>query len=149
MSLSLHSLKPAQDSVKKRKRVGRGNASGHGTYSTRGLKGQKSRTGGKNKLKRLGFKKILQSLPKKRGFKSSQAKNQVINLRDINNNFSDGAIISSLSLVKAGLIKSTEIPVKILGLGDLKIKNLEFKGVKVSKSVKMQIEKMGSKIEGS
>ncbi|MCG2701107.1 50S ribosomal protein L15, partial [Candidatus Parcubacteria bacterium] len=46
MSLSLHTIKPAKGATKKRKRIGRGNASGTGTYSGRGLKGQKSRSGG-------------------------------------------------------------------------------------------------------
>jgi large subunit ribosomal protein L15 len=53
--LTLNSIKKAKGSAKGRKRVGRGNASGHGTYSTRGLKGQKSRSGVSG-LKRLGMK---------------------------------------------------------------------------------------------
>ncbi|MFA6254919.1 MAG: hypothetical protein WC675_02675 [Patescibacteria group bacterium] len=52
--LTLHNLKVNKKARKKSKRVGRGNASGHGTYSTRGLKGQKSRSGGKGGLKRRG-----------------------------------------------------------------------------------------------
>ncbi|MCK4554160.1 hypothetical protein KAU19_04310, partial [Candidatus Parcubacteria bacterium] len=68
--LRLHNIKPNKKAVKKRKRVGRGNASGHGTYSGRGIKGQRSRSGGKSGLKRLGMKMILRNIPKKRGFKS-------------------------------------------------------------------------------
>ena len=88
MSLSLHTIKPSKGAAKKRKRVGRGNASGHGTYSTRGLKGQKSRSGVSG-LKRLGLKMTLSRIPKKRGFKSPKAKNQVVNLTDINENFKE------------------------------------------------------------
>lgn len=149
MTLSLHSLQQSRGSIKKRKRLGRGNASGHGTYSTRGLKGQKARTGGKNKLKRLGFKKILQALPKKRGFKSGRPKNQVVNLKDINHNFKEGELINPLSLFRLGLVKKNNIPVKILGQGNLEIKDLVFEGVEVSENVKIQIEKLGGKIEVS
>jgi len=146
MELLLHTIKPAKGSVKKRKRIGRGNASGHGTYSTRGQKGQKSRTGGKNKLKRLGFKKILASLPKNKGFKSSKLKNQVINLFDINKHFKEGDKINSVSLFKAGLIDTVKMPLKILANSELKLKNLEFKGIKASKAVKEQVEKLNGKI---
>ncbi len=146
MSLSLHTIKPARGSSRRKKRIGRGNASGHGSYSTRGLKGQRSRTGGRNKLKRLGFKQILASTPKVRGFKSNKPKNQVVNLRDLNNSFSAGAKINPVSLLKAGLAQTTQQKIKILGQGELTLKNLEFQGVKVSDSAKLQIEKMGGKV---
>ncbi|MBU1062671.1 50S ribosomal protein L15, partial [Patescibacteria group bacterium] len=143
MELSLHTLKSVHGVIKKKKRVGRGNASGHGTYSARGQKGQKSRTGGKNNLKRLGFKSTLASLPKNRGFKSIQPKNQVINLSDLNKFFKDGAEINATSLSKCCLINEIKLPIKILANGELKLKDLKFKGIKVSKTVKEQIEKMG------
>ena len=146
MSLSLHTIKPARGSVRRKKRIGRGNASGHGTYSTRGLKGQRSRGGGRNKLKRLGFKKILAQTPKMRGFKSDKPKNQAINLQALNNSFSTGSKINAASLFKAGLVRTVAAPIKILGQGELKLKNLEFEGVKLSESAKEQIEKMGGKI---
>jgi large subunit ribosomal protein L15 len=146
MPLSLHTIKPAAGSFKRRKRVGRGNASGHGTYSTRGIKGQGSRTGGRNKLKRLGFKKILAQTPKSRGFKSDKLKNQVVNIKDINQFFNDGAKINAVSLFKVNLISTLNEPIKILGDGELKLKNLEFFGVKISDSAKAQIEKMGGKV---
>jgi len=147
MTLTLNTIKPAKGAIKKKKRLGRGNASGHGTYSTRGLKGQKSRTGGRNKLKRLGFKKILQNIPKVRGFKSGKVKNQVVNLMELNKYFSVGMKINPLNLFKVGLIDSTKLPVKILSQGELKVKNLLFSDVKVSQSAQAQIEKMAGKIE--
>ncbi len=146
MSLSLHTIKSAKGAIKRRKRIGRGNASGHGSYSTRGLKGQRSRSGGRNKLKRLGFKQILLATPKSRGFKSGKPKNQAVNLMDLNGSFSDGAIVNLKSLLKAGLIRTTAEPIKILGQGELKLKNLQFNGVKMSASAKAQVEKMGGKI---
>ncbi|MBU0722093.1 50S ribosomal protein L15 [Patescibacteria group bacterium] len=146
MSLSLHTIRPARGSVKKKKRIGRGNASGHGSYSTRGQKGQRSRSGGRNKLKRLGFKQILAATPKNRGFKSAKPKNQVVNLQDLNVNFSANAKINAASLLKAGLVRTDKEKIKILGQGELILKNLEFEGVKLSHSAKLQIEKMGGKI---
>lgn len=146
MTLRLDTIKPATGAVKKRKRVGRGNASGHGTYSCRGLKGQKSRSGGKNGLKLLGMKKILQSMPKKRGFKSLKPSNQAVNLSAISLNFKDGATINPESLAKKGLIGVIKSPVKILGGGELKLKGLNFSKVKISESAKKQIEKMNGKI---
>ncbi|MFA5360113.1 MAG: 50S ribosomal protein L15 [Patescibacteria group bacterium] len=146
MSLSLHTIKPARGSVRKKKRIGRGNASGHGSYSTRGLKGQRSRAGGRNKLRRLGFKQILAATPKNRGFKSAKPKNQVVNLKDLNSNFSAGDKINAHSLLKAGLVQTVQEKIKILGQGKLALKNLQFEGVKLSDSVKAQIEKMGGKV---
>jgi len=146
MSLSLHTIKPNKGATKKRKRVGRGNASGHGTYSTRGLKGQKSRSGGGAGLKRKGMKKILLQTPKLRGFKSDKPKNQAVNLIDLNNNFKDGSQVNPRALLKAGLINTIKNPVKILGNGELKIKNLEFTDVKMSESVKEQVTKMNGKV---
>jgi len=146
MSLSLSTIRPARGSARNKRRIGRGNASGHGSYSTRGLKGQRSRSGGRNKLKRLGFKQILAATPKNRGFKSAKPKNQVVNIKDINNNFSAGAKINPVSLLKAGLVQTIEKDIKILGQGQLILKNLEFQGVKMSDSVKEQIEKMSGKM---
>ncbi|MDP3042839.1 MAG: 50S ribosomal protein L15 [bacterium] len=139
MTLRLHTIKPAKGSTKKRKRVGRGNASGHGTYSGRGLKGQKSRSGGKNGLKRLGMKTTLLNIPKKRGFKSQKPKNQAVNLASINKYFKDGDVVNPQNLLKAGLIGAAKSSVKILGKGELKLKNVKFEGVKMSGSVKNQI----------
>jgi len=143
--LSLSNLKPAKGSKKNRKRVGRGNASGHGTYSTRGLKGQNSRSGVSG-LKRLGMKPMLLNLPKKRGFTSLQDKDQVVNLVAINRNFKDGGKVTSNTLLKVGLIEDASKSVKILGQGHLVLKNLELVNLKVSATAKAQIEKLGGKI---
>lgn len=126
--------------------MGRGNASGHGTYSTRGLKGQKSRSGGKKGLNRMSIKKMLQHIPKNRGFKSDKPKNQVINLSAINKNFKDGGKVNQASLLKAGLIAAIKTSVKILGKDELKIKDLVFENVLMSASAKALVEKAGGKI---
>ena len=136
--LSLNNIKPAKGATKKKKRIGRGNASGHGTSSTKGTKGQKARSGVSD-LKKLGMKQIIRRLPKNRGFKSLAAKNQVVNLEDLNKYFKDGDTINPQTLVNKELIKNTTTNVKILGTGDLKLKNLVFEGVKMSESVKKKI----------
>lgn len=139
MTLSLHTIKPSKGAMKKRKRVGRGDASGHGSYSTRGIKGQKSRSGVSG-LKRLGLKMTLMRIPKKRGFKSLYSKDQVVNLSDINGNFKDGEIVNPRSLAKKGLIDNIKAEVKILGNGELTAKNIKFENVKMSESVKGKLK---------
>lgn len=145
MVLAVHTLKPAPGARHKRKRVGRGNASGHGTYSTRGLKGQKSRSGVSG-LKRLGMKQVLLRTPKTRGFKSLKPKDQVINLDLLNIHFKDKDEINPKSLFAKKLIIAGKARIKILGNGELKVKGLKFSGVKVSKSAGEQIVKMGGSI---
>lgn len=140
MSLALNIIKKSKGGAQKRKRVGRGNASGHGTYSTKGLKGQNSRSGVSG-LKRLGMKKQLLQIPKKRGFKSLQPKNQVISIKTINENYKDNDIVSPTTLMEKDLIKSVDLPVKVLGKESLTVKGLKFEKVKMSASVKETIKK--------
>ena len=119
--LSLNEIKKAKGSTQTKKRVGRGNSSGHGTYSTRGLKGQKSRSGVSG-LKRLGMRMQLLQTPKSRGFKSQKQKNQVISIKAINNNFKDGEIVNKDTLMEKGLIMKKGVPVKVLGKEKLTVK---------------------------
>jgi large subunit ribosomal protein L15 len=144
--LSLSSLKPKQGSQKTRKRVGRGNASGHGTYATRGLKGQNSRSGVSG-LKRLGMKPMLLGIPKKRGFTSLAPKAKAVNLFALSKVYKDNEVVSRATLIKKGLIEDAKLPVKILGQGTLTIKGLTFEKVGVSQSAREQIEKLGGKIQ--
>lgn len=135
--LSLNTIKKSQGANQKRKRVGRGNASGHGTYSTRGLKGQKSRSGVSG-LKKLGMKKQLLKIPKLRGFKSVYPKNQIVSVKMINSNFKDQEIVSPETLLAKNIILDKALPVKILGKEKLSVK-VKFAGVKMSEAVKAQI----------
>lgn len=146
MALSLDQLKPVSSSKKRKKRVGRGNSSGHGTYSTRGLKGQKSRTGGKGGLKRLGFRNVLRSTPKLRGFKSLKSKPAVINLAILDKKFKDGTIITPQFLKKNKVIDKISKGVKILGEGKL-TKKFIFTNFKFSQSAKDKIIKSGGEIK--
>src|SRR3989344_399564 len=91
--LTLHNLKINKKAKKKTKRVGRGNASGHGTYSGRGLKGQKARAGGKGGLKRRGLKQLLRNKPKLGGFKSLKPKMAIVDLDQLEKVFTIGEIV--------------------------------------------------------
>lgn len=145
MTLSLHTIKTSKVINRKRKRIGRGNASGTGTYSGKGLKGQKARSG-VGDLKKLGMRQVLLRTPKKKGFTSLKSKSQVINLSLINKAFKDSEEINPKALLKKGLIDNITVGVKVLGGGKLNISGLKFTGVSVSDSAKAQIEKMKGNI---
>jgi large subunit ribosomal protein L15 len=142
--MKLNNLKPK---VKKaRKRRGRGNASGHGTYSGRGCKGQGQRKSGNV---RPGFEggqtPLIMRLPKLKGFKSPiKTIYQIVNLEDLDV-FNDGDEVNTETLLKKRLISIKEMPVKILGMGKLD-KKLTFKIHKISKSAKEKIIKAGGKV---
>lgn len=114
-------LKPAAGARHKRKFVGRGNGSGHGTYSGRGCKGQKARSGGGV---RLGFEggqlPLIKRLPRKRGFTNIfKAEYNIVNVGQLAV-FSAGSEVTPEELLRAGLISTTDHPTKILGSGDIK-----------------------------
>lgn len=143
--LTLHNLKKFSKSTKKRKRVGRGNASGHGTYATRGMKGQRSRTGGRKGLLKKGFKVTLQRLPKNKGQKSFKTVREIINLDDLEKNFANGFFCQIKDYYEKGLIKDLVCRVKILGDGQL-TKKLKVAAHNFSKKAKAAIIKAGGEI---
>ena len=146
MALKLHNIK-RKSLVKKKKRVGRGNGSGKGTYSTRGLKGQRSRSGGKAGLKKLGLRARMMSTPKNRGMKSLQVKPMPINVSLLSKLFKNDEIVTLKSLKDKNVIKDFKRKVKILGNGQLN-KNIIIKdNFLISQSAKEKIEKAGGKIE--
>ena len=132
---------------KSRMRVGRGNGS-KGTYSGRGLKGQKSRSGGGVPLFFEGGQlPLVKRLPFLRGFKNRFKKNfSIVNLSDIENKFNDGDEVNSQSLFNLNLVRKINSNVKILGDGDLK-KSLKLKVHAVTKSAEEKINKSGSTLE--
>ena len=140
-------LSPASGSKKSRKRVGRGDGSGHGTYSGRGCKGQKSRAGFKV---RPGFEggqlPLIKRLPQKRGFVNIfRTEYSVINLSKLNM-FESGSEVTPERLVAAGLVKSLRHPVKILAEGDIE-HPLLVKAHKFSTAAKAKIEAAGGRVE--
>jgi large subunit ribosomal protein L15 len=114
-------VRPPVGAKHKRKIVGRGNGSGHGTYSGRGCKGQKARSGGGV---RLGFEggqlALIKRLPRKRGFTNIfKTEYNVVNVGELAI-FPAGTEVTPEELLRAGLISSTGHPTKILGAGDIK-----------------------------
>jgi large subunit ribosomal protein L15 len=120
VSLNASQLAPAPGSVRDRKRVGRGNGSGHGTYAGKGLKGQKSRSG---KNVRLTFEggqlPMTRRLGKLRGFNNKwRVPYQPVNV-SVLERFDAGSVVTPDTLVDAGVLKHLAEPVKILARGDL------------------------------
>ena len=142
--LSLHNLEKNKESKHRKKRLGRGNASGMGNYSTRGMKGQRSRSGGKSGLAIRSIKSYLLRIPKVRGFNSLQSKMAVINLRDLENNFSKGDTVNARDMLRAELVRSITNGVKVLSLGKL-TKELTVEANAFSKSAAEAIVKAGGK----
>lgn len=133
---------------KKRKFIGRGGKKG--TYSGRGNKGQKARTGAHvNPLFEGGRSTLIDHLKKARGFKSIKPKAVIIRIEKLEKKFKDGDVINKETLKKLGFINQIESKgkVKILGKTDLKNKFTISKEIAVSLSVKNSIEKVGGKIE--
>ena len=122
---------------KKRKFIGRGGKKG--TYSGKGNKGQKARSGAKiDPLFEGGRSSLVERLKKVRGFKSPHSKKININLNDLERNFKNGDIVDVKSLIEKGLIGKIEARrgVKILGTGKLTKKITTSKDISMSKSVR-------------
>ena len=140
-------LSPIPGSKRPRKRVGRGNSSGHGTYSGRGIKGQKSRSG--NKV-RPGFEggqlPLIKRLPEKRGFTNIfRIEYSIVNVDKLNNLASESELTPE-KLLAAGLVKSLKRPIKILGNGEIK-HPVVVKANRFSAAAKAKIEAAGGKAE--
>lgn len=143
--LELSNLKPPPGARKKRKRVGRGPGSGRGKTSTRGHKGQKARSGKKIKSWMEGGQMPVQRRIPKRGFTNRfRQEYQVVNLERLNK--CQPGDVTPDSLRDLGIIKSTRLPLKILGVGELK-SALNVKANAFSKTAAEKIQKAGGKAE--
>jgi len=146
--MNLHSLKPADGSVKKRKRIARGQGSGRGGTSTAGHKGAQSRTGYSKTVGFEGGQMPLQRRVPKFGFKNPTRVEYVgINL-DRLQEFVDktkATEVTTASLIEANVIKKTQI-VKILGRGELTSK-VSVKVNAFTATAKAAIEKAGGSAE--
>ena len=144
--MRMNDLAPTPGSVHKKKRIARGNASGHGTYSGRGIKGQKSRSGPDL---RIGFEggqiPLVRALSRKRGFNNRfRVEFEPINVGQLSK-LSAGATVTTDSLREAGIAKSRLLPVKILGDGELSVK-LSIEVERVSASARAKIEAAGGSV---
>ena len=140
-------LSPPVGAKRKKKLVGRGDGSGHGTYSGRGCKGQKARSGGGV---RLGFEggqlPLIQRLPRKRGFTNIfKTKYNIVNVGKLSV-FPPGTEVTPEKLLQAGLISFSDHPTKILGAGDIRHPLLVMAN-KFSSSAEKKILAAGGKVK--
>lgn len=145
MSLSLHTIKSNKGARKASYAIGRG-LSGRGTYSGRGAKGQRSRSGGRAGLQQKGIRKLMLSMPKARGFTSTYAKMAVVNVDDISKAFASGATVTPKALLEKGLITDISNKVKVLGDGAIAIK-ITVEGCRISAAAKTKIEAAGGTVK--
>lgn len=133
---------------KAKKKIGRGGK--RGTYSGRGMKGQKSRSGSKrDPLFEGGRSSLVERMKKLRGFKSYRSKKFNISLAQLDKKFKDGEIVDMKNLIKVRLASRVEVKngVKILGDGKMTKKLTIDKNISLSNSAKVAIEKAGGKVE--
>ena len=146
--MDLSSLTPAEGSIKKRKRIGRGQGSGKGGTSTRGHKGAKSRSGYKRKIGFEGGQMPLQRTSPKFGFTNrNRIEYKGINV-SILQNLAETKNLQEISvdtLIENGLVSKKDL-IKVLGHGELTVK-LTVKAHAFSKSAIEKIEALGGNIE--
>jgi len=149
--IGLHNLQPADGSRRDRKRIGRGHGSGHGKTSGRGHKGYGARSGAKSRTRFEGGQNPLHMRMRKlRGpnkkmsmpFEPFRTHTQHVNLDDLARRFDDGASVDLAALKAAGLATKRDVPVKILGRGELE-KRLTVHAHKFSKTARERIESAG------
>lgn len=144
--MKLHELKPAQGSVKARKRLGRGVASGTGKTAGRGTKGHNSRSGGGVRPGYEGGQMPLHRRLPKSGFTNIFKKQMaVVNIRDLQR-FDAGEVVDEAALIKCGLVKGRRDAIKLLGQGEIS-NALTVKINAVSRSAKAKIEAAGGSVE--
>ena len=145
--MDLSSLKAPAGATKKRKRVGRGDASGHGGTSGKGHKGQNARSGG---YTRDGFEggqmPMSRRLPK-RGFRNPFRQSYVaVNLMDLSRIFEKGAVIDETAILASGLVKKKGDGIKILAKGNINFP-ITVKMAKISSVAKAKITAAGGSVE--
>lgn len=141
--MQIHEINP-KIKIKKEKRTGRGGK--RGTYSGRGVKGQKARAG--RKMPPI-IRELIKRYPKLRGYQFSPLSRCFgINISVLDKVFESGEEVTPKTLIRKGVLpKGKKYTVKILGKGETN-KKLHVKGCLVSKSAKERIEKVGGKITG-
>ena len=139
-------LRPPAGAKHNRRRVGRGDSSGFGSFSGKGMKGQKSRTGGGV---RLGFHggglRLIKALPMMRGFTNIFRKEfSVVNVDSLSG-FPASTEVTLSAMVKTGLVKDLRKPVKILGRGELDVP-LTVEAHKFTVQARRKIESAGGSV---
>jgi len=153
--IGLHNLKPAPGSRRPRKRIGRGEGSGTGKTAGRGQKGYGSRSGSKRRARFEGGQNPLHMRMRKlRGpnkkmsmpFEPFRTHTQPVNLADLERKFDDGAAVDLDALRAAGLATRKNVPVKVLGRGEL-TKKLTVSAHGFSKTARERIEAAGGVVQ--
>lgn len=144
--MQVHNVRSAQTRTK-RKRIGRGDAS-QGTYSGKGMKGQKARSGGGV---RPGFEggqnPMIKGLPRLRGFKNPfRTEYQVVNIDRLNALPEGINEISPMVLESFRVVRHADKPVKILGFGEIN-RPIAISGVKISAAARVKIESAGGSVQ--
>ncbi|UCD76336.1 MAG: 50S ribosomal protein L15 [Phycisphaerales bacterium] len=145
--MMIHEITEKVGKYKARKRLGRGDGSGHGKTSGRGHKGAGSRAGYKRRpYFEGGQMSFIRRMPK-RGFSNARFRRpyHIVNLKTLDARLEDGAVVTPETLVEAGIIRDTDLPLKVLGEGDL-TKKLQITAAKFSASAKAKIEAAGGAV---
>jgi large subunit ribosomal protein L15 len=144
--MRLNELKAPVGSNHRRKRIGRGEGSGHGKTSTKGNKGQRARSGGNIKPWFEGGQMPIQRRLPVRGFTNlSRKEYTVINL-DVLGQFSENTVVTPKLLKSVGIINKIKDGVKVLGNGELNV-SLVIKAHSFSKSAETKIKEAGGRAE--
>lgn len=140
--MQAHDLKPAPGSTHSKRRIGRGNASGRGTYAGRGIKGQHARSNNPRRFFEGGQTELMRRLPTKKGFVNPfRVEYSPVNVRDLER-FDEGSEITPEFLKKSGLVEHLRNPVKILGMGEI-TRKITVHAHKFSMAAKEKIEAAG------
>jgi large subunit ribosomal protein L15 len=144
--LSLNNLSPFEGSRRNRKRVARGPGSGRGKTATRGHKGARSRSGYTNKPGFEGGQMPLQRRLPKRGFTNIFKKECIIVSLDALNRFENGTTVDRAALFEAGIIKKTDVMVKVLANGEITT-SVTVDVDRVSSGARAKIEASGGSVK--
>ncbi len=142
-----HMMRSPRGAKKNRKRVGRGDGSGNGTYSGRGLKGQKSRSGGSSSMIKFqgGQLSLLKRLPSIRGFTNVfKQEYSVVNIDQLAL-FPDGSEVTPELMAQVGFVKNLNSPVKVLGRGEIDVA-VSVSAHKFSAAARSKIEAAGGSV---
>jgi large subunit ribosomal protein L15 len=143
--MQAHQLRPPRGAKRPRKRLGRGDASGHGSYSGRGIKGQKARAG--KPVPRWfagGQTRLVKGLPKMRGFVNPfRVQYQVVNVGQLNR-FPAHTEVTPELLRQQRLLRDERRPLKVLGEGELGVP-LTVRAHRFSQSARQKIEAAGGR----
>ncbi len=145
--ITLHTLKKHPKSSKRRKVVGRGLGSGHGTYSTRGGKGQTARTG--HSKMPAGFEggrqPLIRQLPKNRGFKQFGEPVASVRLKDLALAMPEGGVVNLDTLKKLGIVRKSATAARLVGKMKLTAKYVL--AIKASASAYESVKQAGGKVK--